>query len=280
MRSCAATRDVSSSSRSRRPAPTRGPTPTRRARTIASSDRYSGGLNSVGRAAGEHVESRVSDDQHAQRGARSRAQHHRHPRGDQEPPAGRGALPPRLRVLHARADVRRRDAYRCTRTRAWSTKRCATRRRPCTRAILADLDTAIATLPVTQTDVGRATKGAAQALRSKVYLTRAYRDYSPNKQGDFQAALADAKAVIASGTYSLNPVYADLWCVARPRIRGAQGYCENTGYNGESDRIHLHRAVLVRPDALRRRATSTTICTSSTSASMTTPRSVSAFRVT
>jgi hypothetical protein len=67
-------------------------------------------------------------------------------------------------------------------------------------AILADLDSAVSLLPVTQADVGRATKGAAQTLRSKVYLTRAYRDYSPNKQADFQAALADAKAVIAYGT--------------------------------------------------------------------------------
>src|SRR5262249_35978212 len=76
-----------------------------------------------------------------------------------------------------------------------------------------------------------ATKGAAQTLRSKVYLTRAYKDYSPNKQADFNAALADAKAVIGSGTYSLEPVFADLWCVARPVDPGRTGYCENTGYN-------------------------------------------------
>src|SRR5262249_34182257 len=76
-----------------------------------------------------------------------------------------------------------------------------------------------------------ATKGAAQTLRSKVYLTRAYKDYSPNKQADFNAALADAKAVIGSGTYSLEPVFADLWCVARPTDPNRTGYCENTGYN-------------------------------------------------
>src|SRR5215467_5113199 len=99
-------------------------------------------------------------------------------------------------------------------------------------AILADLDSAFTLLPVTQTDFGRATKGAAQALRSKVYLTRAYKDYSPNKQNDFQSALADAKAVIASGTYSLEPVFADLWCVARPADPGRTGYCENAGYQG------------------------------------------------
>jgi hypothetical protein len=97
--------------------------------------------------------------------------------------------------------------------------------------IIADLDTAVTLLPVKQTDVGRATQGAAQSLRALVYLTRAYRDYSPSKQGDFQNALADAKAVIASGTYSLTPVFADLWCVARTADTGRTGYCENTGYN-------------------------------------------------
>ncbi len=99
------------------------------------------------------------------------------------------------------------------------------------RAILADLDTAIAYLPVTQAERGRATRGAAQTLRSKVYLTRAYRSYTPNRQADFTAALNDAKAVIASGTYSLTPVYADLWCVARAADPGRRGYCDNTGYN-------------------------------------------------
>jgi len=100
------------------------------------------------------------------------------------------------------------------------------------RAIIADLDSAVNLLPVTQSDFGRATKGAAQTLRSQVYLTRAYRDYSPNKQADFQAALADAKAVINSGTYSLEPVFADLFCVKRPADPGRSGYCDNTGYNG------------------------------------------------
>ena len=99
------------------------------------------------------------------------------------------------------------------------------------KAILADLDTAVANLPVTQADFGRATKGAALTLRSKVYLTRAYQTYSPSKQADFTAALADAKAVINSGTYSLEPVFADLWCVARPADPNRTGYCENTGYN-------------------------------------------------
>jgi starch-binding outer membrane protein, SusD/RagB family len=99
------------------------------------------------------------------------------------------------------------------------------------KAILADLDSAVASLPVTQADYGRATKGAALTLRSKVYLTRAYQSYSPGKTTDFNAALADAKAVINSGTYTLEPVFADLWCVARPVDPNRTGFCENTGYN-------------------------------------------------
>ncbi len=98
--------------------------------------------------------------------------------------------------------------------------------------ILADLDSASALLPKTQSDFGRATKGAAQTLRSLVYLTRAYQPFSPSKQGDFQKAAADADSVINSGTYSLEPVFADLWCVARLADPGRSGYCENTGYNG------------------------------------------------
>jgi hypothetical protein len=99
------------------------------------------------------------------------------------------------------------------------------------KAILEDLDSAVASLPATQTDFGRATKGAALTLRSKVYLTRAYQSYSPNKTADFTAALADANAVIAMPQYSLEPVFANLWCVQRAVDPNRTGYCENTGYN-------------------------------------------------
>jgi len=97
------------------------------------------------------------------------------------------------------------------------------------KAIIADLDTAVTQLPVTTSDYGRATRGAALTLRSKVYLTRAYKSYGSGA-ADFTAALNDAKAVIASGTYALEPVYADLWCVARAGDPGRGGYCDNTGY--------------------------------------------------
>jgi hypothetical protein len=98
------------------------------------------------------------------------------------------------------------------------------------KAILGDLDSAVTLLPVNQADYGRATRGAALTLRSLVYLTRAYQSFGAGP-ADFTASLSDAKAVINSGTYALEPVYADLWCVARPGDPGRGGYCDNTGYN-------------------------------------------------
>src|SRR5213075_2564788 len=67
------------------------------------------------------------------------------------------------------------------------------------KVIIDDLNQAITLLPVTQSDYGRATLGAAQHLLAKVYLTRAYRDWNAaNKQSDFQQALTLANTVINS----------------------------------------------------------------------------------
>jgi hypothetical protein len=101
------------------------------------------------------------------------------------------------------------------------------------KVIISDLNDAITLLPVTQADVGRATKGAAQHMLAKVYLTRAYREWNTaNRQSDFQQALDLAGTVINSGTYSLVPVYADLWCgthgATKPADPGRQGFCDVT----------------------------------------------------
>ena len=101
------------------------------------------------------------------------------------------------------------------------------------KVIIDDLNQAITLLPVTQSDYGRATLGAARHLLAKVYLTRAYRDWNTaNSQSDFQQALNLATTVINSGTYSLVPVYADLWCgthrAAAPADPGRQGFCDVT----------------------------------------------------
>lgn len=111
------------------------------------------------------------------------------------------------------------------------------------KVIISDLNDAIALLPVKQADVGRATRGAAQHLLSKVYLTRAYRDWNAaNRQGDFQKSLDLANTVINSGTYSLVPVYADLWCgthgPTKPADPGRQGFCDVTNnYNENNDEV-------------------------------------------
>ena len=49
--------------------------------------------------------------------------------------------------------------------------------------------------------------------------------------------------MINSGTYSLEPVFADLWCVARPADPGRTGYLRKHRLQPEPQGIHLHRAV-------------------------------------
>ena len=74
--------------------------------------------------------------------------------------------------------------------------------------IIPDLEFAIATLPETQGDWGRATKGAAQHMLALVYLTRL-------DGGDAAKAEPLLRSVIDSGNYSLEPRYVDIWCDSR-----------------------------------------------------------------
>jgi hypothetical protein len=75
--------------------------------------------------------------------------------------------------------------------------------------IIQDLNDAVAALPATTTDFGRVTKGFAQHLLSKVYLTRGYKSYGGGN-ADFTLAASNAEAVIA-GPYALKSKYADLF---------------------------------------------------------------------
>jgi hypothetical protein len=77
-----------------------------------------------------------------------------------------------------------------------------------------DFKFAAANLPVTQSQVGRATKGAAQAYLAKTQLYQAYtQDANNNVTGIDQTLLAQVSAncdsVINSGKYSLDADYAD-----------------------------------------------------------------------
>lgn len=77
------------------------------------------------------------------------------------------------------------------------------------KAILADLESALADLPVTQAQYGRVTKGACEHLLAKVYLTKAT---SEAKAGDdFAKAATHAQNVIKNYSYSLVSDYAKLW---------------------------------------------------------------------
>src|SRR3989441_3133999 len=84
-------------------------------------------------------------------------------------------------------------------------------------AIINDLRYAEANLGYTTPDYGRVTKGAAQHLLAKVYLTR-IRDPDPvadetakRQAGDFAQAADYAQRVINSGQYSLLPRFADVF---------------------------------------------------------------------
>ncbi len=77
--------------------------------------------------------------------------------------------------------------------------------------LISDLTEAESVLPDTATDYGRATKGAAQHLLARVYLTRGWNfgNSLGGSAADFNSALEYADKVISS--YSLVSQYKDLW---------------------------------------------------------------------
>ncbi|MFD1255246.1 RagB/SusD family nutrient uptake outer membrane protein [Mucilaginibacter terrae] len=109
--------------------------------------------------------------------------------------------------------------------------------------IIQDLNDAIAALPATTTDFGRVTKGFAQHLLSKVYLTRGYKSYGAGNT-DFTQAATLAETVINSGTYALKPRFSDLF---DPNVANYQAnnevifsvqYSTNTLFNGGGNTLH------------------------------------------
>ncbi|MGJ1205986.1 RagB/SusD family nutrient uptake outer membrane protein [Sphingobacterium lactis] len=139
--------------------------------------------------------------------------------------------------------------------------------------IEADLKFAIDNLPTKKNypakDLGRATKGAAQALLAKVHLY----------QGEWQAAFDLSNAVINSGDYSLEPDYNTIWRLAGENgpesifefqargesiAHGIQQYSETQGPRGGTAGIgwgfntpsqNLLDAFNAEKDAIRRDAT-------------------------
>lgn len=76
-----------------------------------------------------------------------------------------------------------------------------------TEGIIPDLEFAIANLPATQSQYGRATKAAAQFLLGKAYLTRGYQ----NSPADFAKAEQLLTNVIADYNFALVDSHKTLW---------------------------------------------------------------------
>lgn len=116
------------------------------------------------------------------------------------------------------------------------------------QAIIPDLTTAIADLPLTQPQYGRATKGAAQHLMGLALLTRGW---LLNSAADFAAAETNFTSVISSGTYSLVPSHKELWDQSKQNnkeivfaVQNSTDVLLNSGGDGvapgEGNRGHLY----------------------------------------
>ncbi len=90
--------------------------------------------------------------------------------------------------------------------------------------IIADLNSAVTALPVSQTDQGRATQGAAKFLLAKVYLTRGwnFNNALGGSSADFTSALALSDELIASGLYPLEANWNNLWPIHDKKVTNAQ----------------------------------------------------------
>ncbi|MEO7768716.1 MAG: RagB/SusD family nutrient uptake outer membrane protein [Ferruginibacter sp.] len=84
--------------------------------------------------------------------------------------------------------------------------------------IIQDLTAAMAALPGVPSDFGRVSKGFAQHLLSKVYLTRGYKSYGGGN-ADFQLAATSAETLINSATYSLKANYSNLFDPTVPNFQ-------------------------------------------------------------
>lgn len=105
--------------------------------------------------------------------------------------------------------------------------------------IINDLEEAVPVLPLQQDDYGRATRGAAQHLLAKVYLTRGYRDFGSD--ADFTAAVTHASAVINSGEYALLDSFAEVFeqgNEVNDEIIFSVQYSDNQAVNGAGNDAH------------------------------------------
>lgn len=100
-------------------------------------------------------------------------------------------------------------------------------------------------LPATQSDYGRATKGAAQHALALAYLTRAsaVTDQRGQKPTDLDSAAYYADQVISSNVYKLVPDFKDLWDINNQKnsevIFAVQYSKTLLNNNSNGNRMHL-----------------------------------------
>ena len=112
------------------------------------------------------------------------------------------------------------------------------------QAIIPDLEFAIANLPDSQSDFGRATKPASEFLLGKVLLRRAYR--SDAQGGDASRAESLFSNVINNYDFALLDDFADLWVIGNEQHSEVVFTIQNSksqvdeGIDGFGHRGHLY----------------------------------------
>ncbi len=110
------------------------------------------------------------------------------------------------------------------------------------QAIIPDLLEAVASLPPTQSQYGRATKAAAEFILAKVYLTRSYKSYAVS--GDAAEAERLMTSVIDNYGFALVEDFAALWDINKQKNTEVIWAVQNTLdliLNGsEGNRGHLY----------------------------------------
>jgi len=108
--------------------------------------------------------------------------------------------------------------------------------------IIADLDFAVANLPVSASNYGRATKPAAEFLLSKVYLTRATTTAGSN--ADYTKAADLAKKIISGYNFALLPNYERIFDQGAgeksSEVVWAVQNSANLQTNGAGNTLHLY----------------------------------------
>lgn len=109
--------------------------------------------------------------------------------------------------------------------------------------IVADLEAAITDLGTPTSDYGRATKGAAEHLLARVYLTKGT-DKEAKAADDFTKAFTYANNVIKNYTYKLLPDFASVFAQGGGEINDevifATQYTSDPLTNGIGNRTHLY----------------------------------------